>query len=1106
MRLGWRLVWVSSLSFAWLGGCGDNPDLVRDEDPDPGPPVGGSSPGSGGQLGNSGGMMIGVGGRMNASGGRANGGGPATDPCDDLECGPGQRCEVEGSEGVCIDNQCDDLDCSELEECVAATGGGNRCVSIACDDDVDCPVARYCDGEKCVDDACEPDTRRCDGNEVFVCASNGGEEAATYACDSAGYFESECSDATGGPIGCTCEDDWDCPPFTVCETGACTGTGEEPTCTLPPTPFEDVLPQLEFRWGGDSVADPVASDSPFAWSAQVATTPIVINLDDDNGDGRINELDFPEIVFISHRGNQVAHSAVVRAVHGGGANKGKDFFALCGTTHWFEGDPLTDDCDPAADGPENVDAALARPGGVPAAGDLDGDGFPEIVVPLEDGGFQVLNNRGEIVLTGPAGLWPSGEVWKYPAPAIANLDFAGLAEVIFGNRILTFRKDNNELLLDRVFLGGEREGVQLFQEEQPRHLGPVVCAADLTDDPGLELVAGTTLYSLPAAPPAGCGAADDPCPLDVVWDGAAVNGDALEAEHREGFCAVADILGADQAAAPGPGNAPDGKAEVIVIANGFLVVLDGASGELLRYQDLGGGITGGAPNVDDFDGDGFPEVATALQDFYVVLDLQTPEPDSCPAWPATLDPRGAPPQDNPARNPGGACDDDADCSAGAVCNPIAEQCVCLHNGWRRDTEDDSSRATSSSVFDFNGDGAAEVVYNDECYFRVYDGASGQVHLALPSLSRTLVENPVVADIDNDGNAEIVFGQNSGEPQCGEGNVDPQPTSAWGPEDRLDSWPDGDNDVPKTSLPNGLEVWGDPSDVWVAARRVWNQHAYHVTNVTEAGGIPVHEPESWLPLNGRVYNTYRSQPRNYGVAPDLALTAIQISSPDVACGELSDEITITVEVENQGDLRVGPGVILDFFGIWSNPTLDEPLEDGNGDPISLTLDKSLEPGASTLTSVTFTAGANGRDELPDEVRAVIDGANAERECNEDNNTISAPIEQGEELADLRLVIDSARGCTMPRVEVTVHNDGSAPATEVLVRVYAGDPSSGGTVLGEVVIPGPIEPGESASATVELEALTRDVTIWAIADPLDAISECNDANNVVEGPRLICNLIE
>jgi hypothetical protein len=866
-----------------------------------------------------------------------------------------------------------------------------------------------------------------------------------------------------------------------------------------------VLPSLEFRWGGDSVASPQATASPFSWSAQVATTPIVINLDDDNGDGRVNELDFPEIVFISHRTNEVANNGVLRAVHGGGPSKGQDYFALCGTTHWFEGDALTDDCDPSADGAENIDAALVRPGGVPAAGDLDGDGFPEIVVPLENGALQISNNRGEIVLTTGGPLWPTGEQWKYPAPAIANLDFDGLAEVIVGNRILTFTKTNNVLEVARVFAGDQHEGVQILGDE-PRHLGPMVCAADLDDAPGLELVAGTTLYRLPAAPAAGCGAADDPCPLEVVWDAGTVNGDALGEAHREGFCAVADLLGADQAAAPGPGNAPDGKPEVIVISDGFLVILDSATGELLRYQDLGGGAAGGAPNIDDFDGDGFPEVATALANFYTVIDLQAPEAANCPAWPSLLDARSDPPQANPARDAGGACSDDADCNEGAVCNPIAERCVCLHNGWRRDTEDDSSRATSSSVFDFNGDGAAEVVYNDECYFRIYDGASGQVHLGLPSLSRTLIENPVVADVDNDGNAEIVFVQNNAEPQCQEGNVEPQTGAAWGPEDSLDGWPDGDDDVSKPSLPNGLEVWGDPSDVWVAARRVWNQHAYHVTNVTEGGGIPLHEPESWLPLNGRLYNTYRSQPRNYGVAPDLALTAIQISSPDVACGELSDELQITVQVENQGDLRVGPGVVLEFFGSWSNPDLEAALENDNGEPISVTLDKSLEPGASTLISVGFVAGANGRDDLPSEVRAIIDAANAERECNEDNNEISAPLEQGEELADLRLEIDDARGCGAPRVDITVHNDGSAPATDVLVRIYAGDPSSGGEVLGETVIAGPIEAGESASATVELETLTRDVTIWGIADPLDAISECNDANNVVEGPRLRCNLIE
>src|SRR6185503_2566291 len=138
-----------------------------------------------------------------------------------------------------------------------------------------------------------------------------------------------------------------------------------------------------------------------------------------------------------------------------------------------------------------------------------------------------------------------------------------------------------------------------------------------------------------------------------------------------------------------------------------------------------GGVAGGAPNIDDFDGDGYPELATALSNFYDVIDLQAPSA-ACPAWPTLLDPVNAPPQTNPARDPGGiSCRRDSDCTvAGTTCNELAGACVCLHNGWKRDTEDDSSSVTSSSVFDFNGDGAAEVVYGDECYFKVYDGSNG----------------------------------------------------------------------------------------------------------------------------------------------------------------------------------------------------------------------------------------------------------------------------------------------------------------------------------------------------------------------------------------------
>lgn len=1066
--------------------CGGEPEVTHNNSGSlgtGGTAAAGGTGGSGGRGSGATGGTIGIGGTPDEGGTGGDAGAAPSDPCGDALCGVGQRCEQDASGASCVDNECSDLDCAVTEECQPAAGGGNFCADISCKSDVDCPMNRFCDGKICSDDVCEPGARTCDGDAVVVCSANGGEAAPAYTCGSAGYFTSQCNDATIGSVGCNCEDEWDCPEYTRCEGGTCAGRGTEPTCTLPPPPFEDVLPELEFRWGGTDSANPAATDHPFSFSAQVATTPIVVNLDDDNADGKIDELDFPEILFMSYQ-NDVGANGIVRALHGGGPNKGQDYFALCGDKHWFEGDALTDDC--------AADAGRARPAGTLAAGDLDYDGYPEIVVPLESGRLQILNNRGEVISTYEQDLRYANP-WNYPSPAVANLDFAGFAEIVVGNRVLTLKKDAGTLVVDRVFKGDGADGTMKHDNEEHHH-GPTVCLADLRPDfPGLELVAGTTVYRMPDVP-ANCDAPNDTSDycqgkLTLVWDAATVNGSAIT--YQNGFCAVADVWGADKALAPSPDAPLDGKPEVVLISNGRLVILDGASGDLVVARDLGGGTQGGAPNVDDFDGDGFPEIATALSDFYTLVDLQEPT-DACPAWDTTLSKTGAPPEGNPPRMPGGACKKDADCDApGTVCNEIKGECVCLHNGWRRDTEDDSSKVTSSSVFDFNGDGAAEVVYNDECYFHVYDGTTGRVYLALPSLSRTIDENPVVADLDNDGNAEIVFAQNNETLQCGEAN--------------LDSWPDGNDDVPKTSLPNGIEVWGDPTDVWVAARRVWNQHSYHVTNVTEGGALPLHEPESWKPLNGRLYNTFRSQPRSYGVAPDLALTGIQISSPDAACGKLSDTLTIAVEVKNLGDLRVGPGVTIQFSGTWTGPALDEALEDDNGDPLTVTLQASLEPGASTIVSVEYQRGRNGRDDLPKTITATIDGDDRVRECVEDNNTIEGPVEAGAEVADLTVNVDSATGCGAPKVKVTVTNGGSADAANVVVRIYAGDPSQGGHLLGETTIKGPIAPGDSASATVETEAVTRNIRVYAVVNPQKTIEECNYGNNTDAGPNLNCSVV-
>jgi hypothetical protein len=78
----------------------------------------------------------------------------------------------------------------------------------------------------------------------------------------------------------------------------------------------------------------------------------------------------------------------------------------------------------------------------------------------------------------------------------------------------------------------------------------------------------------------------------------------------------------------------------------------------------------------------------------------------------------------------------------------------------------------------------------------------------------------VVDVDNDGDAEILVVSNK--------NFDMQ------------------------QLTPTLQVIRDSQDRWIQARRIWNQHTYHVTNVNEDGTIPDVEPPSW-----KLLNTYRT---------------------------------------------------------------------------------------------------------------------------------------------------------------------------------------------------------------------------------------------------------
>jgi hypothetical protein len=139
--------------------------------------------------------------------------------------------------------------------------------------------------------------------------------------------------------------------------------------------------------------------------------------------------------------------------------------------------------------------------------------------------------------------------------------------------------------------------------------------------------------------------------------------------------------------------------------------------------------------------------------------------------------------------------------------------------WQTNMVDEYSGHAGSTAFDFLGDGSAEAMYADQSQFHVYD-ESGQVLMSVPRSSYTAAEYPVVADIDNDGSAEALVVSNV----LGQGQTAPT-----------------------------IQAIRDIEDRWVPARRIWNQHTYHVTNVREDGTIPQYETPHWEQLN-----TFRTQ--------------------------------------------------------------------------------------------------------------------------------------------------------------------------------------------------------------------------------------------------------
>jgi hypothetical protein len=327
--------------------------------------------------------------------------------------------------------------------------------------------------------------------------------------------------------------------------------------------------------GLDAVWDPVIET---AWRAFPTDTDrdltgqvVVGRVSDDDGDGDVDEEDPPDLALITREGdhgNSWEVAATLRLLAGDGSAE-----------HWSVGE-------------FELDGQLWSPniqGGV-ALGDVDGDGLPEVVTavkhPSDTGyGLACLDHEGQLEwLTELDYPEATGAPWRWTiAPAIADVDGDGLAEIVVGRSILAGL--DGELLAE-----GELD--LLGTSTTYVNGGPKSVPIDLDADGTMEVLVG---------------------PYLMAPDGSTI----CSADVDDAYPAAADLDN-------------DGDGEVVLSGSGEVTLMDHDC-EILDSWATPDGGAGGAPTLADFDGDGQVEIGLASKYFYYVF-----ETDGSVLWSAPI--------------------------------------------------------------------------------------------------------------------------------------------------------------------------------------------------------------------------------------------------------------------------------------------------------------------------------------------------------------------------------------------------------------------------------------------------------------------------------------